>query len=223
MPNSPSNLSRVSILVIDGVFASTAMQAMDQFQMAAQRINRHQSPEAAFRTTLVSPTGEPVSGFGDVPVAVHSALDDEAEVIVLPAFWGDFDELRQRYPQIIPWLQRRHAAGAILCGVATGVFWMAASGLMTGKEATTYWRFYQEFRQRFPQVQLNEDKHLTDADQLYCASGVTSSCDLYLYVIEQLCGLPVAQAVARDSLFEVQRSYTPDASALAGRNCIKTR
>lgn len=213
----PANLTRVSILVIDGVFASTAMQAMDQFQMASQRINRHQSPDASFLTRLVSPDGETVQGFGDVPVAVHSGLDDEAEVIVLPAFWGDFDQLSLKYPQIIPWLQRRHAAGAILCGVATGVFWMAASGLMHGKEATTYWRFYQEFRQRFPQVLLNEDKHLTDADQLYCASGVTSGCDLYLYVIELLCGLPVAQAVARDSLYEVQRSYTPGRLGFGGQ------
>ncbi|MDP0880705.1 hypothetical protein Q6276_28140, partial [Klebsiella variicola] len=57
-----------------------------------------------------------------------------------------------------------------------------------GKEATTYWRFFNAFSERFPKVQLNQDKHLTDADNLYCAGGTTSACDLYIYLIERFCG-----------------------------------
>ncbi|MFX6250115.1 GlxA family transcriptional regulator, partial [Acinetobacter baumannii] len=102
-----------------------------------------------------------------------------------------------------------HAEGTALCGEATGVFWLAQAGLLDGKEATTYWRFYREFAERFPNVLLNQEKHLTDADDLFCASGVTSACDLYIYLIERFCGGSVAQAVARDTLYEVQRSYTP--------------
>lgn len=94
---------------------------------------------------------------------------------------------------------------------------MAEAGLLDGKEATTYWRFFQAFAERFPKVNLRQDKHLTDADNLYCASGVTSACDLYIYLIERFCGSQLAQGVARDILYEVQRSYTPGRMGFGGQ------
>ncbi|WP_179061822.1 GlxA family transcriptional regulator [Pseudomonas taiwanensis] len=170
----------------------------------------------AFQTRLVSPDGQPVRSFSEVQIPVDGALDD-ADIIVIPTFWGDFDVLLARYPQVCEWLRARHAAGSAICGEAYGVFWMAQAGLLDGKEATTYWRFFGEFAERFPKVLLNQDKHLSDADNLYCAGGVTSACDLYIYLIERFCGASIAQAVARDILYEVQRSYTPGRIGFGGQ------
>jgi transcriptional regulator GlxA family with amidase domain len=215
---SSAPLRRVSILAIDGVFASTLMQAKDFFHLASLRYSKQlglgRTP--AFETRLVSPDGKPVRSFSDVILPVDGDLD-QSDVIVIPAFWDDFDALRQRYPQILPWLREQHANGAVLCGEASGVFWLAESGLLDGKEATTYWRFFEQFSQRFPNVLLNQEKHLTDADNLYCAGGTTSACDLYIYLIERFCGANVAQAVARDILYEVQRNYSPGRMGFGGQ------
>src|SRR5690606_20220435 len=130
---------RISILAVEGVFASTLMQAKDFFHMASLRHGKQLglglSP--ALEVRLVSPDGQPALSFSGVRVPVDGGLDD-AELVVLPAFWGDFDRLRSRHPHILDWLRKRHAGGATLCGEATGVFWMAAAGLLDGKEATTY-------------------------------------------------------------------------------------
>lgn len=56
------------------------------------------------------------------------------DLILLPAFWGDFASLSQRHPQIIDWLRLCHAQGSALCGEATGVFWMAEAGLLDGEK-----------------------------------------------------------------------------------------
>lgn len=215
-PNVP--LRRVSILAIDKVFASTLMQAKDFFHLASLRYAKQLglTLQPMFETRLVSPDGEPVRSFSDVLVPVDSGLE-EADVIVLPAFWDDFSTLCQRYPQVLPWLREQHARGAVLCGEASGVFWLAEAGLLDGKEATTYWRFFNQFAERFPKVNLNQDKHLTDADNLFCAAGTTSACDLYIYLIERFCGANVAQAVARDILYEVQRNYTPGRMGFGGQ------
>ncbi len=170
----------------------------------------------SFEIHLVSPDNIAVSSFSNVVIPVDSGLND-ADIIILPAFWDDFDALSTRHPQVLDWLRARHAAGAAICGEATGVFWMAEAGLLDGKEATTYWRFFREFSQRFPSVLLNQEKHLTDADNLYCAGGTTSACDLYIYLIERFCGASVAQAVARDILYEVQRSYSPGRIGFGGQ------
>ncbi|MBF7730327.1 GlxA family transcriptional regulator [Pseudomonas sp. N040] len=172
--------------------------------------------QPSFEIHLVNPDGLPTNTFSNVLMPIDGGLD-AADLIILPAFWGDFEALRTRHPQVLDWLRERHACGSVICGEAGGVFWMAEAGLLDGKEATTYWRFFSEFAARFPKVQLNQEKHLTDADNLYCAAGPTSACDLYIYLIERFCGAAVAQAVAREILHEVQRSYSPGRIGFGGQ------
>ncbi|WP_297846197.1 DJ-1/PfpI family protein, partial [Pseudomonas sp.] len=194
------------------------MQAKDFFHLASLRYGKQlgQGLQRTFETRIVSPNGLPVRSFSDVVLPVDSGLEP-SDVIILPGFWDDFDGLCQRHPQVLPWLREQHANGAVLCGEAGGVFWLAQAGLLDGKEATTYWRFFAEFAERFPRVLLNPEKHLTDADNLYCAGGTTSACDLYIYLIERFCGANVAQAVARDILYEVQRNYVPGRMGFGGQ------
>ncbi|MCE6984311.1 GlxA family transcriptional regulator, partial [Pseudomonas frederiksbergensis] len=73
--------------------------------------------QSMFQTRLVSPDGLPVHSISDVTLPVDSGLE-AADIIILPAFWDDFDALCQRYPQVLPWLREQHARGAVLCGEA---------------------------------------------------------------------------------------------------------
>ena len=218
LPFSPSALGRVSILAVDNVLGATVMQAKDFFHMASVRYGKQigLGLTPAFETRLVSPGGHPVSSFSDVLLPVSGGLDD-SDIIILPTHWQDYDSLSRQYPQVLPWLRRQHARGAAICAQANGVFWLAASGLLDGKEATTYWRFFDEFKTRFPLVLLNPDKHLTDADNLFCAGGPVSACDVYIHLIERFCGAAIAQTVARDILYEVQRSYSPGRMGFGGQ------
>ncbi len=214
------SLRQVVILATDGVINSTLAQARDFFHMASLRLGRQQGQglRPAYQTLTVAPDGKPIIAFSEERVAVEAGLDDvQPELIVLPAFWGDFDQLLARYPNVVPWLRAEHARGTVITAQATGVFWVAAAGLLERREATTYWRFFEEFSQRFPQVRLNREKHVTDADDVYCAAGITSACDLYIHLIELFCGGHIAQAVSRDTLFEMQRNYKPGMIGFGGQ------
>ncbi|MCY1400811.1 HTH-type transcriptional regulator CdhR [compost metagenome] len=215
---APRKLQNVSILATNGVFASTLMQARDFFHMASLRYGKQQGLGImpGFQTRIVSPDGEPVTSFSGDRLPVDGPLD-EPDIVILPSFWGDFDALLGSHPQVLPWLRERHAKSSVLCGEATGVFWLAQAGLLDGKEATTYWRFFREFAERYPQILLNQEKHITDADNIYTASANTSARDVYIHVIEGFCGIHVAQGVARDILHEVQRSYTPGRLGFGGQ------
>lgn len=103
-------LKHVGIVAIDGVFASTLMQAKDFFHMASLRHGKQQGLglQPAFRTRILSPDGQPVRSFSGDSIAVDGPLA-ACDIVVLPAFWGDFDALERRYPQIVPWLRRSHA------------------------------------------------------------------------------------------------------------------
>ena len=188
LTNSPSvSLREVAILATDGVITSTLSQARDFFHMASLREGRQRGIglTPAYRTLTVSADDRPVTGFSQELVPTDcTVVQAQPELIVLPAFWGDFDQLLTRYPGVIPWLQQEHSRGATIAAQATGVFWLAAAGLLDGREATTYWRFFDEFSARFPKVLLNRDKHVTDAEHVYCAAGVTSASDLYIHLIQ---------------------------------------
>nr|MBF0683703.1 GlxA family transcriptional regulator [Pseudomonas sp.] len=211
------SLQHISILATEGVFASTLLHAKDFFHMASLRHGKQLGLETpAFETQLVSPDGQPVETFSGTRIAVDAALG-ETDIVILPAFWGNFDALCRQYQPVLPWLRQCHARGTAICGEATGVFWMAAAGLLDDKEATTHWRFAEEFVRRFPRVHFTADKHMTDSDDLYCAGGTTSACDLYMYLVERFCGANIAQGMARDVLFEVQRNYCPGRIGFGGQ------
>ena len=211
-------LKRVSILATDGVFASTLLHAKDFFYMASLRYGKQLGlgVAPAFETRLVSPDGRPVNTFSGQCIEVDGALGD-ADAVILPAFWSDFGSLSEQYPQVAPWLRERHRAGSAICGEASGAFWMAAAGLLDGREGTTHWRFAREFAERFPGVVFTQEKHLTDSDNLYCAGGTTSACDLYIHLVERFCGQKIAQGMARDILFEVRRNYSSGRIGFGGQ------
>ena len=106
---------RIAILATDGVFAATLMQARDFFHMAGLRHSKQQGlgPTSAFQIRVVSPDGQAVTSFSEAVIPVDGHLG-EAEVIILPAFWGDFDALCRRCPEVLPWLRERHAAGSAI-------------------------------------------------------------------------------------------------------------
>src|SRR3989338_321738 len=96
-PATLTPLKRVSILATEGVFASTLLQAKDFFHMASLRYGKQLGLglTPSFEIHLVSPDGLPVRSFSNVMIPVDGHLDD-ADVIILPAFWDDFYALCAR-------------------------------------------------------------------------------------------------------------------------------
>lgn len=215
-----SALRQVSILATDGTIGATLMQAKDFFHMASLRDGRRRGLglTPAFRTSIVAPDDQSVTSFAEDRISIDATLEAvQPQLILLPPFWGDFDQLLQRYPAVIPWLRTEHARGTLIGATATGVFWLAAAGLLDGSEATTYWRFFDEFARRFPGVTLNRERHITDTGSILCAAGTASAGDMYIHLIERFCGVDLAQAVARDALYEIRRNYTPGALGFGGQ------
>src|SRR5471032_1727736 len=118
--NAP--LRRVSILAIDGVFASTLMQAKDFFHLASLRYGKQlgQGLKPAFETRLVSPDGQPVRSFSDVTLPVESALGP-TDIIVIPAFWDNFDILASATRKYCPGCANNTPA-APYCAVKPAVY-----------------------------------------------------------------------------------------------------
>lgn len=49
-------------------------------------------------------------------------------------------------------LASAHARGCRIISICSGVFVLAAAGLLNGRQATTHWRYTAALQSRFPQI-----------------------------------------------------------------------
>jgi len=108
-------------------------------------------------------------------------------------------------PYLLDWPRRAAEFSRRTVSVCTGAFHLAQAGLLDGRRATTHWKYIELFRQRHPQVLLETDPIYTQDEQFYTSAGITTGIDLSLALVEEDCGLEIAQAVARELVVYLQR------------------
>ena len=86
------------------------------------------------------------------------------------------------------WLEKHYRRGAMIGAMCTGVFLLAATGLLDGRPATTNWRFEKVFRRRHPKVNLLSERIFTEEGRLFCCGSGTAAYDLCLRLVSVLAG-----------------------------------
>jgi transcriptional regulator GlxA family with amidase domain len=103
---------------------------------------------------------------------------------------------------LVHWLRGRHAEGVVLAGVCGGVFILARTGLLAGRQATTHWSFNELFAQQFPDVLTETDHMVIDYGDVVTAGGVLAWADLGLRLTERFLGTAVMLETARYMLVD---------------------
>jgi transcriptional regulator GlxA family with amidase domain len=105
-------------------------------------------------------------------------------------------------------LQRWHGRGARLAAACTGTFVLARSGLIDGHRATTSWWLGPTFRERFPEVELDEAEMLVADRKILTGGAALAHLDLALAIIRGR-SPTVASLVARYLLMDDRPSQAP--------------
>jgi transcriptional regulator GlxA family with amidase domain len=100
-------------------------------------------------------------------------------------------------PAIARALQRAQRSSRRVVSLCTGAFALAQAGLLDGRSATTYWVRSQEFRERFPAVDVRPDVLFVEDGNIVTSAGVAAGIDLCLHLVMRDCGAAVANEVAR--------------------------
>jgi len=103
------------------------------------------------------------------------------------------------------WVREQHQNGVTLCSVCTGAFLLAETGLLNGRPCTTHWKYLQQFRKRFPRVDLHNNRLFVESDGLCSSAGVASGIDLALFLLEKRYGSRFAAAIAREVVLYFRR------------------
>jgi len=114
----------------------------------------------------------------------------EPEVLIVPGRLTGPMEAAEAVPYA-RWLLDRHARGTTLAANCGGVFALAATGLLSGRPATTHWLFADAFRSRFPDVRLDTDRMVIEDGDILTAGGLMAWTDLGLRLVDRLLGSTV--------------------------------
>ncbi len=105
---------------------------------------------------------------------------------------------REQYndERIAAFLRRQREQISTIASVCTGAFYLAYAGLLDQYRATTHPFRFDLFRQRFPQIELVEEK-IVDEGKIVTAGGVSSGIDLALHFLEQWFGVEARKSAAK--------------------------
>jgi len=129
-------------------------------------------------------------------------LLDRANTIVIPG-WRAADAPVP--PALLRKLRNAHARGARLCSICTGVFVLAAAGVLDGKAATTHWRYADKLKQRFPAIEVRPNALYVDEGQVITSAGSAAGLDMLLHIVRRDYGPRIANRVAQRLVIPAHR------------------
>jgi transcriptional regulator GlxA family with amidase domain len=196
--SAPSPSSRIEVgLVCDGGTSRAGVYGLtDLFQyagdIATTRLSVGSSPplrishwQATDDDPDVHCTYDSVPGSPNAPTVLLIPGNTQAPI----------EDVRES--PLIPWLRQKHGQGVVLPAVCGGVFILARTGLLAGRQATTHWAFSDQFAAQFPDVLTETDHMVIDYGDVVTGGGVLAWADLGLRLTERLLGLTVMQDTAR--------------------------
>jgi transcriptional regulator GlxA family with amidase domain len=201
----------VTVVLLERALPSTSVAPIEIFSCAGvlwQMIHGQQLAPR-FRVSTVSLDGRATRHTVPVGLQPEGALASvrRTDLIVVPTAEFDLDASNEANAVLVPWLRRWYARGASIAGICTGVSLLAEAGLLDGRPATTHWAMVDECRRRYPQVNWQPDRFVTESDRVFCGGGVYSAIDLSLYLVEKYCGHELAVETAKALLLETPRMW----------------
>lgn len=208
--HAPREPLRVSLLVLEDATLGSLTGMLDTLSCfpLLGTFDDSVPPSSPFTVELVGVSRAPVPTASGVALPVHRSVADpgRTDIAIVPSLLVSGAQWRRgRYPDLVAWLQRVHAEGAVLCSACSGVLLIAETGLLSGRDATIHPAYAATFRSNFPDVRLRLEETLVatgEGEALVSAGASASWHDLVLYLIARHVGPSAAQAVEKFLLLQ---------------------
>lgn len=183
---------KVAIYVFEGI---TALDAVGPFES----ISRGKEVQVTF---VGRRAGNVRTGNKALALVADADIDEvrSADVLILPGGGAPGLDDALSDPVLHAWIRDIDATTLVTCSVCTGALILGASGLLSGRTASTHWRAkagLARYGATYSADRITRDgKYLTSA-------GVSAGIDLGLELCRELLGTELAEAI------ELSMQYDP--------------
>ena len=200
-------MKHVSLLVPDGECSITTIEGTYQILLRVNDWLVEAGEEPMFDVQLVGQSDEvqmKEGRFRICPDVCFTAVR-RTGLIIIPSVHGNKTRINEENRPMLDWVTDQYRQGAAVASMCIGAFLLAGTGLLNGRSCTTHWDFAHEFRQMFPEVNLVEDKIITDENNIYTSGGAYSWLNLVIYLVEKYCGRDIAVTCSKGFQVDFQR------------------
>ena len=140
-----------------------------------------------FRIELagISKKVEFYNGLFTVKPHTNISAINTTNLIIIPSLNHNYQKAVKGNKLMIDWIEQQYKNGAEVASICTGAFLLASSGLLQGRVCSTHWAVAENFRNMFPDIDLQTDKLITDENGIYTNGGAYSFLNLILYLVEK--------------------------------------
>lgn len=190
---------KTCVLAYDGLCTFEFGLCVEVFGLARPELN---IPWYNFR--VVCSDKKPLRATGGITVTTPhdlTALAD-AHLILIPGWCG----IDVPVPEdLITALRDAYDRGSRLASICSGVFVLAATGLLDGKQASTHWRYTDALSRRYPAIDVQPDVLYVDNGDILTSAGSAAGLDMCLHLVRRDHGADIANAVARRLVLPAHR------------------
>jgi len=200
-------MKHISILVPLGHTSLTNIEGTHQILSEANTLYTSMRGEPLFRIQLVGLSKETTQRNGLYTVSPDVLMNEvkKTDLIIIPAMHGDQKKAIEENAAFIPWIIEQYNQGAEVASFCIATFFLAATGLLKGRQCATHWQFANLFRSMYPDANLVSDKIMTEEAGIYTSGGAYSYTNLVVYLVEKHAGRDIAILISKAFMIDIDR------------------
>jgi transcriptional regulator GlxA family with amidase domain len=108
----------------------------------------------------------------------------DMEVLVYPG--GRGTRVQVTDDDVLGWIKKVRASGALMTSVCTGALVYAGAGFLKDRPATTHWENFDELLAIDPSIAADKESRFVDDGDIVTAAGVSAGIDMALHLVARL-------------------------------------
>ena len=144
---------------------------------------------------------------GEYVVKTNRLLKDviKTDLLIIPPAYGDIAKGIEANAEALPYFIKLHKGGCSIASLCLGAFLLAETGILDGKKCSTHWAHITDFKQRYPNIQVEDGAIITEHDNIYSSGGASSLWNLILYLVEKFADRETAIMVSKLFALDIGR------------------
>ncbi len=202
-------MKHISIIVVSRALGSSITIPLEMLNAANDLALAKNQKNKVNNIELLGSGNSAFTLAGGMTVHCERQLQDiaETDLIFLPAIWRKPRQAVEENAALVQWVKKHYNIGATLCAATTGTYFLAESGLLNDRPATTHWRYFSDFARHYPKIKLQRKRFTTKSDRIYCTGSVNAIRDIMLHFISEFYDNPIANEVAQHFTHELKPSF----------------
>jgi AraC family carnitine catabolism transcriptional activator len=197
-PSADRGIETIGFLLVPDYPIYALIPALEALRVANQSTGRR-----LYDWSIISVDGQPVRAGSGMTMTADAGIATAPPLPAVVVCAGN-RPTQHISRALLGWLQRLDRQGAMLGAIDTGVFTLAAAGLLNGTRVTLHWEAIPVFREAYPDIDVVEQLYVIDRRRWTCAGGM-AALDMMLHLIAQRHGESLAHVIAEGFLHDRPR------------------